>query len=278
MRVYLVSAIAAALTFASCSVDYGSGPIEVTEITFAHGIDKEGNPVGPRDEFDADDKIYLHMKFKGRPRKGKIKTGFYFRDQLIDETSVDLSDVNEGIIFSLGQYTYANFHLTPTQPLPIGEGYSAKVLIDGELQGIYFFHVAPPEGAIPSQVGIVTLAKGVDSGSNPVTPSNSFGTNDEVFLVGRGDFGESTWLEANWFVNGQLDKSGTRSLTMSENAEDTPFFFAHLPEGGWPVGEHYVVLFMNGVEVGRYSFSVTAQALGSAATNEGQLRPNAQRP
>lgn len=52
-----------------------------------------------------------------------------------------------------------------------------------------------------------------------------------------------------------MDDAGTRSLTAQENLQDVGFAFSYLPEGGWPVGEHWVVLIMNDREVGRYPFT-----------------------
>jgi hypothetical protein len=102
------------------------------------------------------------------------------------------------------------------------------------------------------------LAKGVDADYNPVEPATVFAPDEAVFLVGRGDLGVGTWLQAEWTVGGELDEAGTRSLTAEENLEDVPFSFSFLPEGGWPAGEHTVVLIMNDQEVGRYTFTVTA--------------------
>jgi len=73
--------------------------------------------------------------------------------------------------------------------------------------------------------------------------------------VGNGDLGLATWLEAEWFVSGQLDEAGTRSLTLEENTENAGFAFSFIPEGGWPAGEHWVILTVNNEEIGRYSFT-----------------------
>jgi len=116
--------------------------------------------------------------------------------------------------------------------------------------------VVPPAGAIPSHITQAVLARGTDADYNPVEPATLFGYDQTVYLVGRGDLGLATWLQAEWYVGGQRDDTGTRSLTAQENLPDTAFSFSFLPEGGWPLGEHFVVLLMNDAEVGRYTFAV----------------------
>lgn len=268
-KVLLLGAVAFAL-FSACTADSSFDKVEIVEATFAGGIDeKEGEAIDPRSEFAQGEDIYLLIKFKGRPREGIIKTVYYFRDNKITETSVDLSDINEGMIFSFGQFTFAYFKLTLEGVSPIGEGYRAEVFCDEELLDTYEFSLLSPEGAIESVVNpvSVSLSKNVDANFNPVTPSNNFFANETVYLVGRGDLGTGSWIEANWYVLGEFDKAGTKFLTAKENTQNSGFAFHYLPEGGWPTGEHYVALIMNGKEIIRYTFTVAekpAGGLGSA--------------
>ncbi len=237
--------------------------VQILKATFAHGLTEEMEPQNPGEDFQPDQTVYLSLKIKGRPKKGLVGARFYWHDQLIAKANVDLSDVNSGVLFSIGENTYAGFTLTHKKPFPISNNYHAAVSYDGKPFGDYSFHVVPGSDAIPTKVSKVTLARGADKDYNPVKPTTTFAPNDTVYLVGRGDFGLATWLQADWYVGGKLDKAGTRSLTLQENATDTGFAFSFMPEGGWPVGEHYVVLTVNDVEVGRYTFTVK-QASGSA--------------
>jgi hypothetical protein len=116
--------------------------------------------------------------------------------------------------------------------------------------------VVPPKGAIASKVAEAVLAKGADDSYRPVGKTTKFAAADEVYLVGRGDFGFATWLQADWFVNGTYDEAGTRSITLQEDIKDTGFSFSFIPDGGWPAGEHTVALTMNDVVAGRYTFTV----------------------
>jgi len=230
--------------------------VQILEATFAHGLSEEMQPMEPGADFAPDETVYLSLKIKGRPKEGLVTARFYWHDEFIAEADVDLSDVNSGLLFSVGENTYAGYTLTHVQPFPISEEYRAEVFYDGQPLGTYPFHIAPSPEAIPSQIKQVTLARGAAEDYNPIEPTTTFAPDEDVYLVGRGDLGLATWLQAEWYVSGQLDEAGTRSLTLEENALDTGFVFSYLPAGDWPTGEHTVVLTMNDVEVGRYSFTI----------------------
>jgi hypothetical protein len=231
--------------------------IEVKEVTFAHGLTEEMQPVDPGSDFGPTETIYLSVRLKGRPKEGVVAARFYWRDNAIAEAEVDLGDVNSGLIFSIGEDTYVGYTLTHENPFPVSEGYRAEVFYNGEALGTYDFRVVPPAEAIPTQITSVTLAKGADENYDPVEPATTFTNAEGVYLVGHGDLGIATWLQAEWYVNGQLDEAGTRNLSLDENAADVGFAFSYLPEGGWPAGEHFVVLTVNGEEIGRYAFTTT---------------------
>jgi hypothetical protein len=240
-----------------------AGGIQVVEATFAHGLSEQMEAVDPGTDFGPEETIYLSVRIKGRPKEGLITARFYWHENLIAEADVDLADANSGLLFSIGEDTFAGYTLTHEQAFPQSDQYRAEVFYGDQALGSYPFRVVPPPEAIPTQITQVTLARGTDENYNPVEPTTSFAVDDTVNLVGRGDLGLTTWLQAEWYVNGQLDETGTRSLTLSENAPDTGFAFSYLPEGGWPAGEHFVVLIVNDQEVGRYTFTVSAS--GSVA-------------
>jgi hypothetical protein len=239
-----------------------AGGIEVLEAVFAHGLGEQMEPVNPGADFGSGETVYLSLKVKGRPKEGSVTAQFYWHDFLIAEATVDLADANSGVLFSIGEDTYAGYTLTHEQPFPLSDQYRAEVFYGDQPLGSYPFRVVPPAEAIPSQIQQVTLARGTDENYNPVDPATTFAVDDTVNLVGRGDLGLDTWLQADWYLDGQLDEAGTRSLTLTENAADTGFAFSYLPEGGWPAGEHFVVLTMNDQEVGRYSFTVSSSGGG----------------
>ena len=241
--------------------------IEILEATFAHGLGEEMQPVDPGADFAPGEAIHLSLRIKGRPEAGVVTAQFYWDDAFIADADIDLADINSGLIFSIGEDTYAGYTLTHDEPFPVGEGYRADVFYDGESLGTYPFRVVPPAGAIPSQVVEVVLARGVDGDYNPVDATTTFAFDDTVNLVGMGDLGQATWLQADWYIDGRLDPAGTRSLTMEDNAPDTGFAFSYVPEGGWPPGDHSVVLTMNDVEVGDYTFTIVSSG-GAAPLDE----------
>lgn len=241
--------------------------VEVLEAVFAHGLGEAMQPVDPVADFVPDETVYLSLKIKGRPRAGLVTARFYWRDTLIAEAGVDLADVNSGLLFSVGENTYAGYTLTHQEPFPLSDNYRAEVFYDGQPLGNYPFRVVPPPEAIPCQIHQVVLARGADENNNPVEPATAFAFDDTIHLVARGDLGLGAWLQADWYVNGRLDEAGTRSLSVDENLQDVGFVFSFLPEGGWPSGEHLAVLTMNDREVGRYPFTVVSSG-GAAPLDE----------
>lgn len=229
--------------------------VEILEAIFAHGLGEEMQPIDPGSEFSPGETVNLSLKIKGRPQEGVVTARFFWYDSPITEASVDLADANSGLLFSFGEDTYVGYSLTPDQPFPLSDQYSAQVLLNDEPVDVYPFSVVPPSDAIPSTVSSVTLAQGATANYDPIAPATEFSSTAEVFLVGEGDLGIATWLQADLYINGEPYEEGTRSLTLEENIPDAGFVFSFLPEGGWPTGEHFVVLTMNDQEVGRYTFT-----------------------
>ena len=234
--------------------------IEILEATFAHGLGEEMQPIDPGSEFAPDETVNLSLRLKGRPKEGVVTARFFWYETPITEASVDLADANSGVLFSFGEDTYVGYSLTPDQPFPLSDQYSALVLFNDELVDAYAFRIVPPPDAIPSTVSSVTLARGATENYDPIEPTTEFAAAEEVFFVGEGDLGTATWLQADLYINGEPYEEGTRSLTLEENIPGAGFVFSFLPEGGWPEGEHFVVLTMNDREVGRYIFTTAGQA------------------
>lgn len=231
--------------------------VEVLDATFALDLDDEGRALDPVSDFAPDEKVYLVLTLKGRP-SGTMTGHFYRGDTSLGEADVVLDDVNSGVVFSIGESTYVNFWMAPDpgSTSRISDNYRIEVFYEDELVGTYPFGIVPPSDAIPSEVQDVTLARGVDSDYSPVEPSTTFGPDEEVYIVARGDVGLYSWFEVEWYVDGKLDEAGTHSITAQENASGVGLYFSYVPEGGWPLGEHQVALIMNDEEVGRYDFTI----------------------
>lgn len=209
----------------------------------------------PTTEFAPEDVVYFSMTIKGRPKQGMATGKFMWRDALITEATADLSDPNRGIIFSVGE-NIAGFSLHHEEPLPISPRYRVEAYLDGEKVGDYPFAVVPAPGSTSPKFHEATLAHGSTDAYKPIRPAKTFATSDQVHIVGKVDFCQHCWLQAEWYVAGVLSGEGTRSFTATENGTDTGFVFSYLPEASWPVGTNEVVLTMNDVEVGRYPFRV----------------------
>lgn len=229
----------------------------IGNVAFATSLDKNFRPVGETSKFSTDAKqVYLSVTIDGRPETGIVKAAFRLRDQEITTAQYDLADANSGVFASIGQNTYVGFTLTPTKPFPISDQYRADLFLNDEKIGTYPFEIVPPEGATPSKILKTGLARGVTSELKPTEPARSFGVNDAVHLVGRGTFGNRTWIEARWTVGDSIDDKATRSLTMQENIKETGFHFSWRPKDGWPKGKHKVTLIMNDREVGVHEFTI----------------------
>jgi hypothetical protein len=229
----------------------------LVDATFAKSLSENQEPVDPTETFFPNETIYISLEFEGRPESGEVAAQFYWRDEQLAEASVDLGDANSGVIFSIGQSTFAGFNLTHENPLPISDQYRVEAFLDGEPLGTYPFAVIAGENAIASEVIDAVLALGADENYNPIDPTTEFTSDDTVFLVGYGDFSQGAWLEAQWYVNGELDSGSTRMLgPVAEDGTNIGFSFSLLPDAGWVDGEHSVVLTLNGEEIGAYDFTV----------------------
>ncbi len=230
--------------------------IQLRKVTFAHGLTDDFEPIDPGNQFFPDETVYLSVQIAGRPKSGIVTAEFFLGEQYITETELDLADINAGLLFSIGQDTYVGYTLSHSDPFPISPNYRADVSYEGQALGSYGFEVIPPVEAIPTQINALVLARGVDDNYNPIDPTDVFAYDEKVYLIGHGDLGLSSWLEARWYVNGSYDEDGTRSITLNENLRSGSFSFSFLPAGGWPTGAHEVALAVNDTIVATYPFTV----------------------
>lgn len=266
MKTSLVSLIVVGFNLACVLESTQAAEGELKKATYCHGLEKDQSPKDVAEFFKQDDIVYLSIELKGRPKSGVVAAKFMFREDLLAEAKVDVATVNEGVIFSFGENTFVGFDIKPNQLLPVGACYRADVTFDGKPLGQFPFRVAPPKGAAPSKLLSATLAKGTDEERRPVDETHEFEGEDKVFLVGTGNLGLASWLEATWKVNGKVDDAGTRSFTMEENKAKVPFSFSFIPAGGWPAGTHEVSLQLDGQEVEHEKFTVKTGAPMAGST------------
>ena len=235
-----------------------------------HKLNADQSPSDHAEAFAQADTIYLSMEVKGRPKTGKAEAKFFYLEQLIDEAKVDLSSPSKQVGSSKSGNTFIGFELRPPSPLPVGVGCRAELTWNGKSIGAYPFRISPPEGAIPSSITSVKLAKGVDDSFIPQNETREFVSNEKVFLVGSGKFGIESRFWVDWYVSGKLDDAGTKSFTMTENKEKLPFSFSFLPAGGWPAGKHEVVIMLDGKEAVREKFTIKADVADASKMSEFQ--------
>lgn len=237
-----------------------SSAIELKEVRFAARLDDKMQAVDPGNEYAPDATVYLSAAVEGRPKNGILKCRFSYRDQLITEAAIDFAQANKGLLFSIGESTNVGFHLTHDNPFPVSQHFRADLFHDDKMLGSYAFHVVPPKDAGPTRLHAATLAHSVDDNFRPVKKSKEFKPGDTVHLAVEADVGLSTWIQADWFVAGKHDSSGTRALTFQENATKTGLAFSFIPKGGWPKGTHRVVLTINDEKSSEQKFTVAAPA------------------
>ncbi len=118
-----------------------SPPLEVLDVTFAHGLTAEMVPVDPGNVFHPEETVYLSVKLKGVQRSGRVKAVFFKGNEEFAAVTVDLEKEIRGFIVAVGGNTYVGFTLKPKAPLPPGDDYKANVYVNDELVGVYTFKV-----------------------------------------------------------------------------------------------------------------------------------------
>jgi hypothetical protein len=137
----LVGILALAACGGGAAVAPTAVPISIKSVTFAGSLNENFQPVNPKTQFKPTDTIYVSVDVAGAPKTGTLTGKFFFGDQLISEATLDFSSVNKGLIFSVGQDTFAGFNLAPSQPWPVGTGYHLELDINGSKFGDYPYEV-----------------------------------------------------------------------------------------------------------------------------------------
>ena len=235
----------------------GIDGIEIAEVVFAKSLSENMEPVDATTSYDPLEQINVSVRINGRPKEGVISAKFMFRDILIAETSLDLSQVNKGVLFSVGQNTFAGFFLNHDEPLYISPNYRVALFINDKAAGEYSYSVVPPADAVKTVIRRTEFAKGVTAIMDPIEPTTVFAPSDNVFFIGNGDFGRLSWLQAEWISNGnQLEQTCTKSISLKQNLMQDRFYFSCSLEDGWPVGTHVVRLTVDDVIITEATFTV----------------------
>jgi len=113
----------------------------VKSVTFAENLNESYQAVNPKTQFKPTDIIYVSVDIAGRPKTGILNGKFYYGQQLITEATLDFSSVNSGVLFSIGEDTFAGFSLSPTQNWPVSKDYRLELYLDNVKMGSYPYEV-----------------------------------------------------------------------------------------------------------------------------------------
>ncbi len=129
------------LAMSACSPKAADTVVTVKSVTLAENLDANYQPVNPKTQFLSTDTIYVSVDVAGRPKVGTLSGKFYYGDQLISEAALDFATVNQGVIMSVGEDTFAGFNLAPSQPWPVDTGYRFELFVNGVKFGEYPYQV-----------------------------------------------------------------------------------------------------------------------------------------
>lgn len=113
----------------------------VKSVTFAEKLNESYQAVNPKTQFKPTDTIYVSVDIAGRPKTGILNGKFYYGEQFITEATLDFSSINSGVLFSIGEDTFAGFTLSPTQAWPVSKDYRLELYLDNVKVGNYPFEV-----------------------------------------------------------------------------------------------------------------------------------------
>jgi hypothetical protein len=144
MKKKLVLMLSASLVIVLALTACGGGAEvkpSVKSVTFAEKLNENYQAVNPKTQFKPTDVIYVSVDIAGRPKTGIVNAKFYIGDQFIAEGTLDLSSSNSGVLFSIGEDTFAGFWITPTQAWPVSKDYRMDLFLDNVKLGSYPYEV-----------------------------------------------------------------------------------------------------------------------------------------
>src|SRR5512133_3896775 len=139
--IMISAALLVLLALSACGAKAADTKVTVKSVTLAENLEANYQPINPKTQFLSTDTIYVSVDVAGRPKVGTLNGKFYYGDPLISEAALDFATVNQGVIMSVGEDTFAGFNLAPTQPWPVDTGYRFELFVNGVKFGDYPYQV-----------------------------------------------------------------------------------------------------------------------------------------
>ena len=133
--------------------------INLTRAVLTTGIDDQDQPVDETSTFKQSVEIYLSLTFEGRPKEGLIRAELMYQGEKAVETTLDLSEVNGGVVISLGEETYANFTFSQDKPFPISDEYRIDAYVNDDKIGSYPFSIVAADGSAQGDTNLATATE-----------------------------------------------------------------------------------------------------------------------
>ncbi len=246
---FLLTALALGVALLACLPVKPATP-EVTGVTLAKELARDYKPVKETTEFLPTETFYCSVKVSSLPRGSVVKAAWFYSDELLNETTYTTEKAGSG---------YIGFSLKPEKYWPIGK-YRVEVYLNDEFARKAEFSVVPPEGAIPSRVKKVVMAKEVDENKKPVKVSSVFSPDETIHCSVNADLGIYSRLTARWYYEGRLQENLTTHFVAEENAPDTYVDFYVQPGPALPEGDYSVEIYLDGNLVHKADFTVSEGA------------------
>lgn len=134
IRVWVIALLL--LTLMGCAKPAGSAgnvdrEVVIRNVTLARDLNENYQAINPGTQFYSTDTIFVSVNIAGHPNTGVLNGKFYLDTDLISEATLDLSTVRQGVIFTVGEDTYAGFSLVPSEAWPVSSGYRFELFVNG---------------------------------------------------------------------------------------------------------------------------------------------------
>jgi hypothetical protein len=238
IALFLLAAISA-FTFAGCGP---SAPPSIGEVVTATNLDADYKPINPTTTYKPNDEFQLSVEVKDLTVGSVVAVKYLVDGQPYDENSITADKAGSGYYgFSL------KGSITGHQP----GSYKAEVSLNGVLAKTVEFNV---EQAGPPALTQVVFAKALDRDNRPTNLTSTYSAKEKLFVCALGEnMLAGSKVEIKIIYEGQeisdsfdVTSPGTQYFTLTVDPS----------EGGHPLGDYTVEVYLDGALTTTSSFSV----------------------